>query len=253
MQYDVATPIPSATVIAVKRILKRPTEMLKQSVIGNRLRSALLLIRSGHFNVLLRALSHRLLYTRLNYGLRLALSERVPCPRSEHSYVVRPASQKEARTVLSLEERNLSAEAARERIRRIEILDQDIPTCYVAIHPNGKPCHVQWLIEPAENQRIQELFHGQFPWLKSDEMLIEFAFTHEVYRGCGIMPIVTWHLIELARNRGANRAITFLPHLNAVSLKGLSSMGFKPYTLRRSKVVFGFRSVSFNPVPPDSS
>ena len=130
------------------------------------------------------------------------------------------------------------------------LLQSTIPTCYVAVTPDGDPCYMQWLIGPSENDRVKEFFVDRFPWLAPDEALLEYAFTLEAYRGQGIMSCaMARRIAEQAADFGARWVITFVFDDHIPSLKGCKRAGFVPYLTRREQWWLFHRRLTFTPLP----
>ena len=146
----------------------------------------------------------------------------------------------------------ITSEGVEERLMRILLLQSKIPTCYVAVTPDGRPCYMQWLIGPSENDQVKKFFVDRFPSLVPDVALLEFALTLEAYRGQGIMPCAMAQIAKQAADLGARWVITFVMDDNIPSLKGCKRAGFVPYLTRRERWQLFHRRITFTPLPPGS-
>jgi RimJ/RimL family protein N-acetyltransferase len=108
---------------------------------------------------------------------------------------------------------------------------------------------MQWLLGPKDNAFIASL--GGFPQLRSDEALLENAYTPPEYRGLGIMPAAMAEIAEHAVEFSSRYVLTFVQTDNIASLKGCQRAGFTPH-LMHARRQFGYGLVSkdhFEPLP----
>ena len=98
---------------------------------------------------------------------------------------------------------------------------------------------------------MQTLFKGGFPVLESNQRLLEGAYTHESFRGKGIMPEAMSMIAELGKDSNASTVITFVQSDNIPSLKGCQRAGFFPTTVRKDNWRFFKRTVKFEKLPPN--
>ena len=136
-----------------------------------------------------------------------------------------------------------------DRVRRLRLVEYDIPTCYVAVTECGDPCFMQWLIGQEQTDRIDAFFSGECPGLERHEMLMENAFTPEKYRGMGVMACAMSKIAERAKALSAKRIITFVDEKNIASLKGCRRAGFVPYLMRLEQWRFLRRKLVFKSLP----
>ncbi len=115
-------------------------------------------------------------------------------------------------------------------------LHSGISTCYVGVNKNNNPCVICWLIKPDMNNELQRYFKGGIPELKNNEVLCEYVYTHEKYRGLKLMSWVTTMLLESVSHEGFDRAIAYVNGKNVISLKTSPQIGWQPFlinTVRR--------------------
>ena len=141
----------------------------------DRLRMAGSLVRRGRLDVLWKEVSRRLRSRELVFGLRKEVS--LPVELSEApAFSARPVRPDDVEKTLSLDEPNLTLTELKERMRRRLLIQHRVPKCYVVVDEDDEPIYLQWVICPADNDRIQEYFGGGFPRLEDDEMMIENAY-----------------------------------------------------------------------------
>ena len=128
------------------------------------------------------------------------------------------------------------------------IIEARLKTCYVATDNEGTPCYRQWLMGQDQNVKIRDFWKGSFPVLRSDEALLENAFTVPDFRGKRIMPAAMARIAEKGGDIGAQYIITFVETDNIPSLKGCKRSGFYPYVLRIQKWFLFKRKTRFVPV-----
>ena len=132
---------------------------------------------------------------------------------------------------------------------RLLILKANIPTCYLATTAGGEICYMQWLVEQADLERFRPFFDGELNSLRKDEVLLEFAYTFEQFRGQKIMPAAMAAIAEKGLLSGARYAVTYVQKDNIAALKGCSAAGFSPYMIRNERWrIFSFKE-SFRSLP----
>jgi RimJ/RimL family protein N-acetyltransferase len=109
---------------------------------------------------------------------------------------------------------------------------------------------MQWVIPPAENERLRAFFGNLYPILKKDEALLEGAYTPADYRGKGIMSAAMAQIAEQAALFGARWVITFVDEQNEASVKGCLRSGFAPYLRRQERFRLFYRHVTFDLIQP---
>ena len=67
---------------------------------------------------------------------------------------------------------------------RLPAINAGLKTCYLAVSENEEICYMQWLIDSSQNH-LRPRNVGLI--LQPDEMMLEWAYTFEKYRGLGIM------------------------------------------------------------------
>ena len=132
-------------------------------------------------------------------------------------------------------------------VHQQSMVDANIPTCYVAVTADNKPCYMQWLIGYDDNQEIEKCFKGVFPALKKTALL-EGAYIHPAYRSFRIMPMAMSLIAEKAAEMNARWVNTFVDITNIPFLRGCQRAGFNPYLLRKDRWLLFHRTVTFHPI-----
>jgi hypothetical protein len=176
------------------------------------------------------------------------LTKPVPVPSAKIELVVRPLEPSDDLSPLDMDTKLRGKAALTGRYER-RLIASGLPTCWVAIAPDGKPCYLQWLITADQNDRIRRLWGNAFPRLGPDEALLEAAYTPEAYRGLGIMASAMSRIAEHAQESGARYVITFVAGDNVPSLKGCKRAGFEPYVQRELAWRMGIRFVRYTSLP----
>lgn len=196
-----------------------------------------------------RAVGSRLRSETVAYGLRRDLTVPHAAPAAKVPLDVRPLESGDDLSILETESCDLSPGTVFERLAQRRLIAAKLPTCWVAIGPDGKVCYMQWLIAPKENARIRGQWGDLFPQLGPGEALLEGAYTGDAYRGQGIMAHAMSRIAEAAREFGARSVQTFVGQSNIASLKGCKKAGFYPVQQRREVWRLLWRTVEFAPVP----
>jgi GNAT superfamily N-acetyltransferase len=201
----------------------------------------LLVIRSGKFAALANEFRKRLYSNKESYLLRRDLS--VP---------FHAAPPKQPIEIRAIRDSDLPA-ILEARPGRLAILRANIPTCYLAVTANGAIAYMQWMVAQRDIDRFKPFFDGQLSDLRADEVLLEFAYTFEQFRGQKIMGAAMASIAEKALLNGARYAITFVQRDNIAAIKGCASAGFFPYLIREERWrLFKFKE-TFRSLPAPNS
>jgi len=197
----------------------------------------LLVVRSGKFAKLARELVKRVFSNSESYLLRRDLTVPFQASAAKQPIEVRPIKDSDIPGILSA------------RPGRLLILQANIPTCYLATTANGEICYMQWLVEQSDLDRFRPFFDGELGNLRKDEVLLEFAYTFEQFRGQKIMPAAMAAIAEKGLLSGARYAVTYVQKDNIAALKGCAAAGFSPYMIRDERWrIFSFKE-SFRNLP----
>lgn len=192
----------------------------------------LLVIRSGKFAALANEFAKRTFSNSESYLLRRDLTAPFIPAAPKQPIEVRPITDADVPEIL------------RARPGRFAILRAKIPTCYVATTADGKIAYMQWLVAYGDIERFKPFFDGQLGTLRRDEVLLEFAYTFEQFRGQKIMGAAMSAIAEKGLQSGARYAVTFVQKDNIAALKGCGSAGFVPYMIREERWrLFSFKEI----------
>lgn len=218
-----------------------------------RARDVARLLLAGNLAKAWWAIAYRAYSDSTSLGLRRDLTIAFARPVAKIPITVRPLTSADDLSSLK-QEPGISPDEAFWRLAQRRLLQSRLQTCYVAIGPEAKPCYMQWVIPPAENQRLRAFFGNLYPILKKDEALLEGAYTPAAYRGKGIMSAAMAQIAEQAALFGARWVITFVDEQNEASVKGCFRAGFAPYLRRHERFRLFYRHVTFDlihsPEPP---
>jgi GNAT superfamily N-acetyltransferase len=214
----------------------------------HRWRDVVGLVREGYGRDVLRAVETRLRSEHVSYGLRRDMSQPFPVPPAKIELQIRPLATDDKLAFLAPAP-GLASDAEWTRRNQLRLLASGIPTCWVAVAPNGVPCHLQWLITSDENARVRREWGDLFPPLDRGEALLQGAYTARGYRGLGIMANVMARVAEhAAATAGVRWVLTFVAAENVDALKMCKRAGFHPYVERRVTWRLGRRRVVFMPL-----
>ena len=217
-----------------------------------RLQGIARLVLHGELGAVVRRMRAALWSDGASIRLERDLSRPFVAPAATIPINIRPLRDTDLPALLGLRADGVSSEERVDRERRARLVGARLPTAYVAVAGDGAPCYVQWLIGAEHNQRIHQVWNGEFPMLAVGEALLEGAFTPEAFRGRRIMPAAMARIAEKASERGARRVVTFVTDDNIASLKGCARAGFMPVSARRISRRL-FRTV-VTPIPvPDGT
>jgi hypothetical protein len=184
------------------------------------------MIEGGETAVLVKQLLTRLYANQQSLILRCDMQAPHPLPAAK--------IQLHLRTVLVED----LAGIIQERPRRLPILLEAIPTCYLLTTPEGEPAYMQWVVLAPEWERFKPYFAGNLhKELEADECIFEFAYTFQKFRGLGVMAagIRMVALRTLEQYPQLKWAYTYVLDTNIPSVKGCRNAGFVPYMLRREQ------------------
>jgi hypothetical protein len=204
----------------------------------------------GRLLTLWRFLRQRVYSEHRAVGLRRDLQRPFATPEAKVPIGIRLLTEEDRRTLASPQAGESEVERF-ERRSRMAMLEAGLQCCYAAADAQDQLCYVQWLLTPEQNPRLQAFFRGSFPWLASDEALLEGAFTPASRRGLRIMPCAMAQLALKAQEAGVRWVLTFVSEGNEASLKGCRRAGFEPYVLRRATWRLFRHRYRFEPLPQE--
>jgi hypothetical protein len=211
------------------------------------------LIWGGHSSLISREFRRRLYsdgYFLLLYG-EISLPANIPDPKIR--VTLRPMKSEDVPRLLDIDREGLKDEDVLERIRLLRILYSGIRECYVGETDDGFPCHISWLIDASQNEKIKVLYGGGVLPLASNQVLVEGAFTDERYQRLGIQKWRRFKFFEKSLAIGAKRVINYIRHDNLPSLESSKKAGYRIFMIRKDKWRFFHRSFIFKAVPENTA
>ena len=208
------------------------------------------IIFNGNLGILLDEIMRRRRSRTCFYGLMRDLAEPVAEPSSKIPVTIRPLEAQDIPFILR-KANGGSGPELKDQARRSLLIKAEFSRCFVAADPDNRPCYMQWLIGPEENEKLQDYFKGGFPLLGPDEVLLEGAYTPPQYRGLGIMSRAMLQISDKGKELGAKRAITFVHVNNKAALLGCNRAGFHEYLIREDLWRNFKRTLTFKRIEPD--
>ena len=206
-------------------------------------------ISKGNLGALAEVLKNKTYMNETCYELRRDLDTPFRVRRAKIPLMVRELRREDIPLIFDGRDANLSHEGFLWREHRLRLIENNIQTCYVGVTEVGRPCHVQWVFQPRQNDRRREVFGNEFPEIQNDEIILEYAFTLEPYRGLNIGPWAGEKIFEIEKTKGIRRAITFVSVANIQALKMAKVGGFLPFQIRKEQWRLFHKTFSFEPLP----
>lgn len=222
---------------------------INELTLFKKLQNGFKLLANGHSKLFWNELSSRFYSTSPAICLRRNLTDTFENPSARIPIHIRPLEPGDVTPLIK--ESEFAQKHPRWRDAQLTMVEADIPTCYVAVTDDNRPCYMQWLVGPTHNHLIQRHLGKAFPLLNDDQALLEGAYMHPDFRGNGIMPAAMARIAEKASELGCSDVITFVDIKNVPSLKGCHRAGFNPYMVRKDDWLMFIRSVSFEPCPDE--
>lgn len=133
-------------------------------------------------------------------------------------------------------------------LRRVLVCRAAIRGLHVARSEGGTPAYAQWLLGPDDRNRLRRRLPGPWRALDEDEVIVEFAYTFTEHRGKGVMAAGMGALLDIAAERGASTAYTYVRADNVPSLRGCAKVGFRPTREVSTTFRLGFHRVGGTPL-----
>jgi len=120
--------------------------------------------------------------------------------------------------------------------RRRRLIKYGIGRCYVTFNPAGLPCHFQWVFDCNDNEKLKNLFKGEYPRIGPEEILLEHALTLRPYQGNRVHSAARSKVIALEeRNNGIRQFKSFINVQNVPAMRTARNLGFVPVMIRRER------------------
>jgi RimJ/RimL family protein N-acetyltransferase len=182
------------------------------------------MVGRGEAVVMVKQLATRLYADQSSMILRCDLENPPPAPRARISFLVRKLEPKDVPSIV------------KERPRRLPLILEKIPTCYVAVTNDDRLVYMNWVVLSSEWKQFRTYFAGDlYKELESNECMFEFAYTFEAFRGLGVMGAALAEIVAqlIKEHPELQCGYTYVLDDNIASLKGCRNAGFRPYMERR--------------------
>lgn len=201
------------------------------------------LLAEGEFRPALRSAARLVWSTAEDYGLRRDLSVPFRPEPARLPLRVRPLQNADLDLLFDASAGDSPVQLQRQR----RLLDSGIPTCWVAVDPDNRPCFMTWLIQPEQNAAMRAEMGPTFRPLAPDEVFLESGFTPRRYRGLRVGPEAVTRILEEAPPR-ARWAWAYTAVDNLAAQKSLTRSGFVPEVVLRSRWRLFRHSTDLEPV-----
>jgi len=138
-----------------------------------------LLLRTGEFRRLTRMIRSHLYSDSLHVGLRRSTAVPFPPPRPRLSLRLREAAPADG----ELFDPKTRPASDGDPIDAHALLGSGIRTAYVAETKDGEICHLNFVIDASQNDVLAAMYGDLVPPLRSDEALLEAAYTLKRFAG----------------------------------------------------------------------
>jgi GNAT superfamily N-acetyltransferase len=217
------------------------------------LSTVLALTRLRRFDVLYYELKRRIRWEVTFIGGALDLESFSGLPSMSRDFSLRPISAADHRYFTDFSNRELDVIGVLLRINAARRLRSRMRTCYVVVRGDGRPCHMEYLVRPADFAAVEELFPGRLPFLQADDALLEFPYTTEDCRGQGVALFAMAALAAKAKADGVRRLILFAPTDNIQMLRLCEWAGFVPFIARTESFELFRGRMTFKELPPGTT
>ena len=205
-------------------------------------------VRRLTLGVVLRELSKRILSQKTCFGLRADLSSLPDGRSAKIALEMAPCEPADAIDYFDAELDEVRGADYGRILTRKGAVEAGVWTPYFGRTADRTAAYVQWLVTADEQDRFHAYVLDKWPWLEPDEVFLEFAYTFVRYRKMGVMNDAMARLLQIARDRGARAAITYVRSDNVGSLRGCANVGFELDHVREMKFRLGRRLSMVRPV-----
>jgi hypothetical protein len=176
------------------------------------------------------------------------LNMKIDIPKPSIPLTLRPlTASDDVSDLLVVHSGKLDSMELKTRVECLLFLKSGISTCYGGFTNDGKLVVIVWLISRDMNDRIKLYFDDGIKLLGPDEVLCEFIFTHQEYRG---MKLHTWATIQMfkkAREIGAVKALAYVNIKNKKSIYVTRRFGWEPFLVKKVSRRLFRRKIEFYP------
>ncbi len=186
----------------------------------------------------------------VHYGFHLEFTRLAPVPDPPLPLTVRELADGDLDSLLDPTRADGSPDELRAVFIRRLLAESALPTCYVGITADGRPCCMCWLVRSRDNGAFQAYYGTGFRPLDPGTVLCDEIYTHPDYRGYRLMRYLTLYLLALAAREGARRGLAFIRKENTRSLVAAAGIGWEPFTVRVVRWRWFRRHVTESPLQP---
>ena len=207
------------------------------------------LCRLRRFDVLVHELKRRIRFDLAYIGGALDLTEFGGLAKVGRDLSLRPIDAADHDYFTDFSNPELDVIGVLSRFNAARRLESRMARCYVVVQADGRPCHMEYLVQAPDFHLLEELFSGRMPPLAADDALLEYPYTLEECRGRGIALFAMAALAEMASAAGVRRLILFAPADNPEMLRLCEWAGFKPFVERTESYRFFRSRMTFKELP----
>lgn len=186
-----------------------------------------------------RTAREQLWYTKVFLGLRCDLHALPEVRPAKVELEMQPRAAGDG-SAFERELRRVRGDDYLEVLFRLGLCEDGVTTLYVA-GSDDDPIYAQWLVRAGDQDLMHAHAPGRYERLAPREVLLEGAYTFAAFRRMGAMADGMAQLLRIARDEGAETAITYVTDDNVASLRGCAAVGFVADHVRRSSRRFGVR------------
>jgi hypothetical protein len=223
----------------------------------NRFLNIIKLLKSAGIPVLgdliYKELIRRIYSNEVVYVSYFDLTRRIEVPEPSLPLTLRPLVKEDIPELLVKHSRILDTMELKTRLSILLFINSGVKTCYVGVTGQGKPVVMNWLLTSEMNDKIQCQHGDGIRPLKHDEVLCEFLFIDQDYRGLHLNTWSTMKLFLKAKELGASRAIAYSPKINVLSWEVAKKIGWTPYLVKYVNRRIFRRKITFSPYGKDST
>jgi hypothetical protein len=217
----------------------------------NNFLNILKLLNSVSISVLLdlifKELRRRVYSNEIVYVSYFDLTKKIEVPEPRLPLTLRSLVKDDIPELLVKHSRMLDPMELKTRLSILWFIKSGVETCYIGVTEKEKPVLMNWLLTPDMNDKIQRLFGDGIQLLKPNEVLCEFLFVDQEYRGLHLNTWSTMKLFIKAQELGASRAIAYSPKLNNLSWEVAKKIGWTPYLVKQVNRRIFRRKIIFSP------
>ncbi len=183
----------------------------------------------GYFSILLYEIKRRFYSKKKFYCLKKDLNNLNQIKKSNIDFSIREMTKKDFDAIFTDEIIHSNANEYKDYLKRKILYDYGFDECYVSVDKSDTPIFIQWIMNPEEENKIDEVFQNGIPVLADNEVLFEGAYTKPGFRQKKIMSESLGRFSEIIKKKGKHFLITYVEFENVQSLKACINAGFYIY------------------------